>query len=70
LISDYEHWSTRHLSEEEVRLRYERIMSRLAGDSFREVVDELRLRLDEALEQGWLDEGLGSDLRVRIHPPR
>lgn len=51
-----DHWSTRHLTDEEVRLYYERIMSRLAGDSFEEVVDELRLRLGEAHEQGWIDE--------------
>lgn len=51
-----EHWSTRGLAEGEIRIAFERIMSRVAGDSFAEVVDELRARLAEAREQGWLEE--------------
>jgi hypothetical protein len=51
-----DHWSTRNLTDDEVRTNYERIMSRLAGDSFAELVDELRARLLEARDLGWLDE--------------
>jgi hypothetical protein len=59
-----DHWSTRHLTDQEVRTHYARIMSRVAGGSFTEVVDELRARLEEAREQGWLEE-----TGPRVHPP-
>ncbi len=48
------HWATEHLTAAEIRINYERILSR-ALESIDEAVEEIEARLAEARDQGWLD---------------